>query len=91
MSRTAQGVIAVKQCRFPPVFGYKIEVLDGAVTTLSTANFASLTVKGKVHIKLGLSYKEENLWYMCVKHRLAARYKVYREVLQQATLQYLIF
>lgn len=41
MSRTAQGVIAVKQCRFPPL-GYRIDVL-GAVRTLSAANLASLT------------------------------------------------
>lgn len=45
MSSTAHGVIAVKQCRFPPLFGYKIDVLHGAVRTLSTVNLANLTVK----------------------------------------------
>lgn len=51
MSRTAQGVIAVKQWRFPPLFGYKIEVPHGAVSTLSTANFASLTVNKRSYIR----------------------------------------
>lgn len=43
MSRTAHGVTAVKECRFPPLFGYKTDVPHGAVTTLSTASFANLT------------------------------------------------
>lgn len=45
MSRTAQGVIAVKQCRFPPLFGYKTEVSQGAVRTLSVTNLANLTAR----------------------------------------------
>lgn len=72
MSRTAQGVIAVKQCRFPPVFGYKIEVSHGAVTTLSTANFASLTVIQPIFTpNFKYQAKMKILWYMHVKHRLA--------------------
>lgn len=63
MSRTAQGVTAVKQCRFPPEFGYKIDVSHGAVTTLSTTNFASLTVKDKFDIDLWISGEDENSWY----------------------------
>ena len=47
MSSTAQGVTAVKQCRFPPCFGYKTDVSHGAVKTLSTANFASLATTKK--------------------------------------------
>ena len=43
MSRTAHGVTAVKECRLPPLFGYKTDVPHGAVTTLSTASFANLT------------------------------------------------
>lgn len=43
MSSIAHGVTAVKQCRFPPCLGYKTDVSHGALNTLSTANFASLT------------------------------------------------
>lgn len=46
MSKTAQGVTAVKQCKLPPSFGYRTAVSHGAVKTLSTANFASLTTRG---------------------------------------------
>lgn len=45
MSSTAQGVTAVKQCRFPPLFGYKTDVPCGAIKTSSTANLANLTAK----------------------------------------------
>jgi hypothetical protein len=45
MSSTAQGVTAVKQCRFPPRFGYNTDVSHGAVKVLSTVNFANLTAK----------------------------------------------
>lgn len=44
MSNMAQGDTAVKQCRFPPCFGYKTDVSHGAVKTSSTANVANLTV-----------------------------------------------
>lgn len=47
MSSTAQGVTAVKECKFPPLFGYNTEVEHGAVRTLSTVNFANLTVKNE--------------------------------------------
>nr|GMC74103.1 hypothetical protein Iba_chr03cCG7070 [Ipomoea batatas] len=45
MSSTAQGVTAVKQCRFPPLLGYKTDGPQGAVTTLSTDSLANLTAK----------------------------------------------
>ena len=45
MSSTAQGVTAVKQCRLPQLFGYKTDVLQGGVRTLSSANLANLTAK----------------------------------------------
>ncbi|MCI34927.1 hypothetical protein A2U01_0056148, partial [Trifolium medium] len=41
-SRTAQAVTAVKQCKFPPSSGYKIEGLQGAVKSASTFTFANL-------------------------------------------------
>lgn len=50
MSRTAQGVTAVKQCRLPPLFGYKTAVPQGAVRTLSTTTFANLTAQRKTFI-----------------------------------------
>ena len=45
MSSTAQEVTAVKQWIFPPVSGYKTDVGHGAERTLSTANFANLTIR----------------------------------------------
>lgn len=48
MSSTAQGVTAVKQCIFPPLFGYKTDVPYCGVKILSVANFANLTVKGEI-------------------------------------------
>lgn len=47
MSRTAQGVAAVKQCRLPPLFGYKTDVSQGAVKTSSATSFANLTAEKK--------------------------------------------
>jgi hypothetical protein len=49
MSSTAQEVTAVKQCRFPPLFGNNTDVPQGAVKTLSTVNFANLTAKDGHH------------------------------------------
>ena len=50
MSSIAQGVTAVKQCKLPPLFGYKTVVPQGAVKTLSTDNFANLTAnQRKIH------------------------------------------
>lgn len=43
-SRTAQEDTEVKQCMFPPLWGYKMEVWHGAVRTSSVCNLASLAV-----------------------------------------------
>jgi len=59
MSSIAQGVTAVKQCRFPPCLGYKTDVSHGAFNTLSTANFASLTAPEKKKTQLTSRF---NIW-----------------------------
>ena len=51
MSSTAQGVTAVKQCKLPPLFGYKTVASQGAVKTLSADNFANLTANQKIFIR----------------------------------------
>lgn len=61
MSSTAQEVRAVKQWRFPPVSGYKTEVVHGAERTLSTANLANLTIKGTPSILYNSTLKVE-IW-----------------------------
>jgi hypothetical protein len=43
-SRTAQEATEVKQCRFPPLWGYKTEVGHDDVRTPSICNLANLAV-----------------------------------------------
>jgi hypothetical protein len=42
-SRTAHDFTEVKQCMFPPLWGYKTAVGQGAFRTSSVCNFPSFT------------------------------------------------
>lgn len=42
MSKRAQGVMALKQWMLPPLFGYRIVVLQGALIWQSLTSFAGL-------------------------------------------------
>ena len=61
----------MKQCIFPPLLGYRIEVSTGAVRTLSMASFANLTAKERGNfiitcldsLAFAYGYQDRNMSY----------------------------